>query len=119
VNVSSKTFILRNIFFETGSAKLLSSSGAELNRLLQTLHENKSMKIEISGHTDNTGTDEINNTLSEARAKAVYDFLAENKIDPSRLTFKGYGSSKPIATNETEQGRAQNRRTEFKVVSGD
>ncbi len=119
VNVSAKTFVLRNIFFETGSAKLLSASNAELNKLVQTLKENSSMKIEISGHTDNTGTDEINKKLSEARAKAVYQYLVDHTIDPARLTYSGYGSSKPVASNDTEDGRAQNRRTEFKVVSGE
>ncbi|MEO5905617.1 MAG: OmpA family protein, partial [Saprospiraceae bacterium] len=117
VNVSSKTFVLRNIFFETGSAKLLASSNTELNRLQQTLQENKSMKIEIHGHTDNVGSDPDNQVLSESRAKSVYQYLIDRGIDAGRLSFKGFGEMQPVASNETEAGRKKNRRTEFFVVS--
>ncbi len=116
-SASEKSFVLENIFFQTGSAVLLKSSFAELKKLHQTLLDNPSMKIEISGHTDNTGTDEVNKKLSEDRAKAVYQYLIEHKIDPTRLTYAGYGSSKPIASNDTEQGRKHNRRTEFRVLN--
>ncbi len=114
---SEKSFVLQNIFFQTGSAVLLKSSFAELKKLQQTLVDHPSMKIEISGHTDNTGTDEINEKLSEERAKAVHQYLIDHNIDSSRLTYAGHGSSKPIASNDTEQGRKQNRRTEFRILN--
>ena len=74
------------------------------------------MKIEIGGHTDNKGTSEYNKSLSHNRAKAVYEYLIEKGIAANRLSYKGYGESKPIDTNETDEGRANNRRTEFKVI---
>ncbi len=114
---AEKTIVLRNIFFETGSSKLLPSSDPELNKLLWTLRDNENMKIEIRGHTDNVGTEEDNQILSEARAKSVYQYLIERGIDASRLSYKGYGESRPVATNENEAGRKQNRRTEFVIVS--
>ncbi|MEZ5149266.1 MAG: OmpA family protein [Bacteroidales bacterium] len=77
------------------------------------------MKIEISGHTDNVGTPEYNLELSKNRAKAVNDYLVDNGIDQARLLYKGYGESEPIDTNDTETGKANNRRTEFKVISQD
>ena len=74
------------------------------------------MSIEIGGHTDNVGAPETNQKLSEARAKSVYTYLIENGIETIRLSFKGFGQDLPIESNDTEQGRANNRRTEFKVV---
>jgi outer membrane protein OmpA-like peptidoglycan-associated protein len=78
--------------------------------------ENGSLTIEISGHTDNTGTDEINNKLSQARADAVKNYLLVAGINSSRIQAKGYGSFKPKATNETEEGRQANRRVEFAIL---
>ena len=75
------------------------------------------LKIEISGHTDNTGSAAMNENLSQQRANAVVAYILTKGIDTSRLTAKGYGSKKPIATNDTESGRQQNRRTEFKITS--
>ncbi len=115
-SAAEKSFVLNNIFFQTGSAVLIKTSDAELKKLYQTLVDNPTMKIEIAGHTDNTGTDELNQKLSESRAKAVYQYIIEHKIDPSRLTFIGHGSTKPIASNDTESGRKQNRRTEFRIL---
>jgi outer membrane protein OmpA-like peptidoglycan-associated protein len=112
-----KPIALQNIFFETGSSTLLPSSYPELNKLLSTLINNEQMKIELRGHTDNIGTDEYNQQLSEARAKSVYQYLIDHAIDAGRLSFKGFGESQPVATNETEYGRQQNRRTEFVIVS--
>ena len=77
------------------------------------------MKIELSGHTDNKGSATYNLKLSESRAKSVVDFLISTGIEKTRLTFKGYGFLKPISSNETEEGRQQNRRTEFKVLAID
>ena len=114
--VKGEITTLNNIFFETDSARLLPESTAELNKLLQLLTSNPSLSIEISGHTDNTGSGVYNNELSEKRARAVYDFLILNGIDKSRLSFMGYGDTRPIAGNDTESGKAANRRTEFKVT---
>jgi outer membrane protein OmpA-like peptidoglycan-associated protein len=108
--------ILRNIFFETGSAELLPTSTKELNKLYQLLADNPNMKIRIDGHTDNVGQKEDNQILSENRAKAVYHFLTEKGIVADRLAYKGFGESKPIDTNETAAGRQNNRRTAFLVV---
>lgn len=108
---------LKNIFFETNMATLLPPSITELEILLALLRENPKMAIEIQGHTDNTGGDVQNMALSEARAKAVYDYLVERDIVPGRLTYKGYGKNKPVATNGTPEGRQKNRRTSF-VITG-
>lgn len=85
-------------------------------KLISFLQNNPKIKIEIGGHTDNIGSEEYNLNLSETRAKAVYEFLIKNGIEKSRLTFQAYGFSKPIDNNETPEGRANNRRTEFKVL---
>jgi outer membrane protein OmpA-like peptidoglycan-associated protein/Tol biopolymer transport system component len=108
--------VFKNIQFETNSYKLLSVSLIELDKLLQLLNENPSINIEIAGHTDNVGKAEDNIKLSTNRAKAVVDYLASKGIDAKRLSYKGYGSSKPIADNNTEEGKAKNRRTEFLII---
>ena len=74
------------------------------------------MKVSIDGHTDNISGAEFNQTLSENRAKAVYNYLVNKGVDAWRLTYKGYGLTKPIASNDTEEGRAKNRRTEFVIL---
>lgn len=109
--------VLRNIFFETGKYELLTQSKAELGKLIDFLKNNPSVKIEIGGHTDNVGTVEYNQVLSENRAKSVYNYLVKNAIEKSRLTYRGYGLSEPVASNETATGRAKNRRTEFKIIA--
>jgi outer membrane protein OmpA-like peptidoglycan-associated protein len=81
------------------------------------LNENPTLKIEISGHTDSIGKAPDNLKLSQSRAKAVVDYLVSKKIAATRLTSKGFGSTKPVAPNKTEEGRAMNRRTEMKVIS--
>mgnify|MGYP006282519947 CR=1 FL=1 len=108
--------ILRNVFYETDSFKLKTESRVELNKVYQLLTENPSLRIEISGHTDNVGTDAYNRELSMKRARSVYTYLVEKGIDAARLEYKGYGEEEPIATNQTPSGRAQNRRTELKVL---
>lgn len=80
------------------------------------LRSNPDRKVEIGGHTDNVGSEEANRVLSENRSKSVVDYLISKGIDASRLTWKGYGESVPVADNESDEGRAKNRRTEFKVV---
>ena len=114
---TGQNLTLKNIFFDTNLATLLPKSIVELDVLFGLLTENPSLSIEIQGHTDNTGTDAQNVLLSEARAKAVYNFLVEKNIAAERLQFKGYGRNKPIASNATPEGRQQNRRTSF-VVKG-
>jgi outer membrane protein OmpA-like peptidoglycan-associated protein/tetratricopeptide (TPR) repeat protein len=109
--------VLRNIFFDTNKYDLKAESRSELQELVNFLAYNPSIKIEISGHTDNVGNDELNQTLSENRAKAVYQFLISSKVDATRLQFKGYGKSQPMAPNDNEDGRSKNRRTEFKIVA--
>ncbi len=108
--------VLKNIFFETDSYELKPESRTELDKLIAFMRQNPKVKIEISGHTDTQGTAAHNKILSENRAKAVYNYLVQNSIDKTRMSYKGYGYDKPIATNDTEAGRALNRRTEFKVV---
>ncbi len=111
-----KITVLKNIFFETDKYSLKSESRIELEKLIKFMQYNPSVKIEISGHTDTVGTKEYNLELSEKRAKAVYDYLTDNGISSNRLDYEGYGYSRPIDTNETEEGRANNRRTEFKII---
>ncbi|GAB5419249.1 MAG: hypothetical protein Crog4KO_32930 [Crocinitomicaceae bacterium] len=114
IAVGSK-IALRNIFFDTGKSVLRSESNAELDRLVKLLEDVPSLEIEISGHTDNTGSASLNEKLSQSRADAVVTYLKSKGISASRLTSEGYGSRQPIATNNTSDGRQQNRRTEFEI----
>lgn len=107
---------LKNIFFETNSYKLQNESKYELMKLNEFLKSNPSVRIEISGHTDNVGADAANQTLSSNRAKSVYDQLIKLGIESNRLVFKGYGKTQPVDVNTTEAGRANNRRTEIKII---
>jgi len=114
--VGSK-IVLNNIFFDFNKATLRPESTAELDRLVKMMNDVPSLKIEVSGHTDNVGSAAYNKKLSEERAKSVYDFLVSHGINKDRLTYVGYGFEKPIATNDTEEGRQLNRRTEVKIIS--
>lgn len=107
--------VLKNIFFDFDKSDLQPASFVELDVLVDYLTHNK-VNIEIGGHTDNQGTDEYNDRLSEERAKAVYEYLLSHGITADRLSYRGYGKRQPIADNNTEEGRAANRRTEFKIV---
>ncbi|MCF8218081.1 MAG: OmpA family protein [Bacteroidales bacterium] len=109
--------VLRNIFFDSGKSELRESSRSELDRLYDIMKENPAIRVEISGHTDNVGSASYNEKLSQERAKSVVDYLVDKGIDKDRLEFKGYGFRKPIADNDTEEGRQQNRRTEFEIIS--
>ena len=115
IAVGSK-IALRNIFFDVGQATLRSESNTELDRLAKLLKDVPVLKVEISGHTDNTGSSSINDKLSQDRAEAVVVYLKGKGISAGRLTAKGYGASKPIATNNNKQGRQENRRTEFEII---
>ena len=107
---------LNNIFFDIDKYLLKHESFVELDVVVKILIDNPKMKIEISGHTDNTGSAEHNQELSENRAKSVERYLVEQGISSQRLISKGYGPSKPMASNETDEGRAFNRRIEMKVL---
>ena len=108
--------ILKNVFFDFASTKLLNESKAELQQLVQFLHDHPDVKIRINGHTDNVGRSSYNLTLSQDRARAVANFLLNEGISMNRVSYKGLGASDPVADNDTEEGRAQNRRTEFLIV---
>ncbi len=108
--------ILKNIFFDFDKATLRPESEYELQRLLKILNEFPTMRVRIGGHTDNRGSDEYNQKLSENRAKAVVDYLIKHGINAARLEAKGYGEMQPIATNDTDAGRQENRRTELEIL---
>lgn len=107
---------LRNVFFATGSANLTAESNAELDRLVKLMQDVPGLKVEIGGHTDNVGSVNMNQKLSEDRAAAVVTYLVGKGIAKTRLTSAGYGPSKPVATNNSDEGRQLNRRTEFKIT---
>ncbi|HET6993170.1 MAG TPA: OmpA family protein, partial [Bacteroidia bacterium] len=108
---------LKNVFFETGKFDLKPESKVELNKMVSWMKANPLVKIEVSGHTDNVGDKKSNMTLSNNRAKAVYDYLVANGVDAARMTYKGYGDTKPKVANDTPEHRQMNRRTEFKITS--
>ncbi|MFP4023340.1 MAG: OmpA family protein [Thiohalospira sp.] len=116
IDVGAK-MVLKNIFFETNKATLKTESTVELERVATLLKDNPGIRLEISGHTDNVGSYRANQRLSEARAKSVVDYLVNQGVDSGRLEYKGYSFTQPVADNNTEEGRAQNRRVEFKVLS--
>jgi OmpA-OmpF porin, OOP family len=111
-----KPILLKNIYFEFDKDELMPRSFVELNKLLKILRENPKLTIEIVGHTDALGDDAYNLDLSRRRAQAVVDFLIKNKVSKSHLRARGEGEQKPIAPNDTDEGRAQNRRVEFMVL---
>jgi flagellar motor protein MotB len=111
-----KKIVLRNVFFETDSFTLQPESKVELEKIAGLLEQHPSMKVEISGHTDNVGTEAYNMELSENRAKSAVFYLRKKGIRIDRMIYKGYGENNPIADNDTPQGRAKNRRTELKVI---
>jgi OmpA-OmpF porin, OOP family len=111
-----QVFVLKNVLFETAKSRLLPASHLELDKLVNLLKKFPLMIIELSGHTDNMGTVEYNLQLSKDRAQSVVDYLIKAGIKKERLYFSGYGSDKPITTNDTEKGRQLNRRVEFKII---
>jgi outer membrane protein OmpA-like peptidoglycan-associated protein len=110
------TMTLKNVQFETNAFALLPISLIELDKLVQVLNENATIKLEIKGHTDNIGRSEDNIKLSTNRAKSVVDYLVSKGINAARISYKGFGATQPIADNNTEEGKAKNRRTEFVVI---
>lgn len=114
----NQTLVLKGIFFDIDDYRLKPESYPELRQLLAFLRLNPEVRIEISGHTDNTGGDEHNYRLSEDRAFEVYKFLFLHHVPKGRMEYKGYGKDRPLAPNDTEGGRAKNRRTEIKIIDG-
>ncbi len=108
--------VLKNIFFDFDKATLRPESKAELERVYELLSQNPKMKVRIAGHTDSRGSDDYNQRLSENRAKAVYEYLIKRGISADRLSYIGYGEAKPIDTNDTEEGRQNNRRVELEIL---
>ncbi len=111
-----KKMTLKNIFFDFDKATLKKQSFIELNHVVQFMKENPTVRIQLSGHTDYKGSAEYNMTLSTERAKAALEYLAKKGVPRTRMEFKGYGKTQPIADNSTEEGRAINRRTEIMII---
>jgi OOP family OmpA-OmpF porin len=109
--------VLNNIFFAVDRYELIDKSVSELEKLIKFLNDNPTVAIEISGHTDNTGSGSYNIELSHKRAQSVYTYLVNHGISPKRLQPKGYGSNRPIASNDSEEGKKLNRRIEFRVIN--
>ncbi len=112
-----KTIRLDYVQFETGVAALTPDSKYQLDDLVEDLQKYPKIRIEVGGHTDNTGDPAANKTLSQQRADAVKAYLINKGISADRLTAVGYGSGKPVDTNDTDEGRQKNRRTEFKIIA--
>lgn len=108
---------LKNIFFETASAELRPESQTELQKVVDLMEKNPTMKVQVNGHTDNVGSDAVNLKLSLDRALSVKNFIVQHGIPDARITYKGFGETKPVDTNETDQGKANNRRTEIQILS--
>lgn len=108
--------ILQNLFFDTDKTVIKNTSAQSLDDMYKLLVENPKIEVEITGHTDNVGSDRYNMKLSAGRAKAVYDEMVKRGIDPNRMTWKGKGEREPIDTNDTPEGRQENRRVEFKIT---
>ena len=111
--IEKVNYAAKNVFFATGSYKLLAKSHKSLNEVAELMKADESLMLDIDGHTDDTGKEETNQTLSDNRAKAVKDYLIAKGVADSRLFATGYGESKPVADNKTAAGRAKNRRTEM------
>lgn len=105
-----------DVLFASGSAEIKSQSYPNLDNMVSILKNKSSMEIEIAGHTDNIGNDQANQALSQRRAEAVKKYLVSHGISESRIVAKGYGESRPVESNDTEEGRAKNRRTEVWVL---
>jgi outer membrane protein OmpA-like peptidoglycan-associated protein len=110
------TILLNNLFFDLNKTELRKESAAELERMVSLMSNHQAMIVEIAGHTDNTGTDEHNNKLSIDRANAVRNYLLKKGIRPERIRARGFGRTKPSASNQTEVGRQRNRRVEFTIL---
>jgi len=113
---SGNKIVLNNIFFEFDRSDLKPESEIELNKILAFIQQNQTVQVQINGHTDNVGSEQYNLALSEKRAMAVVNWLIDKGVDKTRLTYKGFGLNVPVATNDTDEGRALNRRTELQIT---
>ncbi|MCC3157106.1 OmpA family protein [Hymenobacter sp. 15J16-1T3B] len=113
---AGRAIVLNNLFFDTKEYALKPNSRTELNRLIKFMSQYPDVQVEISGHTDDVGTDDDNMVLSKNRAKSVYNYLVEHKVKAERLRYRGYGESKPLAPNDSEEHRQQNRRIELRIL---
>lgn len=111
-----KTYTLKNVHFDTGKATLKPESYESLNELVDFMKRKKTTVIQIAGHTDDVGDDASNMTLSQKRAESVRNYLIKKGVEANRVTAKGYGETQFIAPNDTDEGRAQNRRTEVRII---
>ena len=105
------------VYFDFDKATLQSASFVDLDRAVDWLKANPTVKVELAGHTDNVGSREYNKKLSHDRAQSVREYLIGKGVSPPRLSASGYGMEQPVATNDTDEGRALNRRVEFRVTS--
>ena len=109
-------WIIKNLTFDTNKWNIKPKFFKDLNNVVEVLKKNPDIRVEIQGHTDNIGSAKYNQILSTKRAKVVMEYLVKKGIDASRLTYAGYGFSKPVASNKTPEGRAQNRRVELHII---
>ena len=116
-DLTSKPFVLNKIVFDAGKSEITANAFSQLDSMVAVLKDNAKMKIEVNGYTDNTGNAVLNKTLSEKRAKAVYDYFVSKGIDAARMSYAGYGPLNPIAENTTAAGQKLNRRIEIKIIS--
>lgn len=116
MDAEEKTFVLENVFFDTGKSILRTESFKALNELVEAMKAKPTLVIEIAGHTDNVGSPESNLKLSQGRADAVRNYLIKNGIAPVHVTAKGYGDTLPVAYNDSEEGKQKNRRTEVRIL---
>jgi OOP family OmpA-OmpF porin len=111
-----KICAVKQVNFQVGKSVLTSKDKVYLDEIVSLMKTNEQIRIRVNGHSDNVGNEESNMTLSRERARAVYDYLRIKKIDGSRLSYEYFGTTRPIADNNTEDGRATNRRVEFEIV---
>lgn len=116
-NIYNKRICMFNIYFEVGKSDIKSESKEYLNKIVNLMNERNDIAIVINGHTDSSGDELYNMKLSEDRAESVYKYIKSQGINSKKLSYKGYGESKPIGFNDTKEGRAKNRRVEFEIVS--
>lgn len=116
-SILGKQFILSDVNFQSGRYNITSTSYTYLNQIVKMLKGNLNLKIHLKGNTDSDGDDENNFILSQKRAKSVANYLVKNKIEINRITFEGYGESRPISENETKEGKQANRRVELLIIS--
>jgi outer membrane protein OmpA-like peptidoglycan-associated protein len=112
-----KSFTMNDVFFATASYELNAIAQRVLLAVVDFLKENPAVKLGVYGHTDNVNDSESNQVLSENRARVVFEYIVSNGIAENRLTYKGFGETKPVAGNDTPEGRAKNRRTEFVITA--